>query len=79
MVKYDTVLIRYGELSTKGKNRKDFITRLFHNVKYALRDYPDLTSGRHDRIYIKLTDEDTYEISATKESLYIILLIYERR
>ena len=43
MVKYDTVLIRYGELSTKGKNRKDFITRLFHNVKYALRDYPDLT------------------------------------
>ena len=24
MVNYDTVLIRYGELSTKGKNRKDF-------------------------------------------------------
>ena len=53
MVKYDTVLIRYGELSTKGKNRKDFITRLFHNVKYALRDYPDLTYQKtHDRIYI---------------------------
>ena len=64
MVKYDTVLIRYGELSTKGKNRKDFITRLFHNVKYALRDYPDLTYQKtHDRIYIKLTDEDTDEIS----------------
>ena len=28
MVKYDTVLIRYGELSTKGKNRKDFIRKL---------------------------------------------------
>mgnify|MGYP000054442907 FL=1 len=64
MVKYDTVLIRYGELSTKGKNRKDFITRLFHNVKYALRDYPDLTYQKtHDRIYIKLTDEDADEIS----------------
>ena len=62
MVKYDTVLIRYGELSTKGKNRKDFITRLFHNVKYALRDYPNLTYQKtHDRIYIKLTDEDTDE------------------
>ena len=43
MVKYDTVLIRYGELSTKGKNRRDFITRLFTNIKYMLRDYPALT------------------------------------
>ncbi len=64
MVKYDTVLIRYGELSTKGKNRKDFITRLYHNIKYALRDYPNLTYQKtHDRIYIKLTDENTDEIS----------------
>lgn len=63
MVKYDTVLIRYGELSTKGKNRKDFITKLFHNVKYALRDYPNLTYQKtHDRIYVKLTDEPTEEI-----------------
>ena len=71
MVKYDTVLIRYGELSTKGKNRKDFITRLFHNVKYALRDYPNLTYQKtHDRIYIKLTDEDTDEISAKLKRVF---------
>ena len=71
MVKYDTVLIRYGELSTKGKNRKDFITRLFHNVKYALRDYPNLTYQKtHDRIYIKLTDEDTDEISAKLQRVF---------
>ncbi len=64
MVKYDTVLIRYGELSTKGKNRKDFITRLYHNIKYALRDYPNLTYQKtHDRIYIKLNDENTDEIA----------------
>lgn len=71
MVKYDTVLIRYGELSTKGKNRKDFITRLFHNVKYALRDYPNLTYQKtHDRIYIKLTDEDTDEISVKLQRVF---------
>ena len=71
MVKYDTVLIRYGELSTKGKNRKDFITRLFHNVKYALRDYPNLTYQKtHDRIYIKLTDEDTDEISSKLQRVF---------
>ena len=39
MVKYDTVLIRYGELSTKGKNRKDFIRKLEKNIRFALRDY----------------------------------------
>lgn len=59
MVKYDTVLIRYGELSTKGKNRKDFITRLFHNIKYMLRDFPALEYTKtFDRIYIKLNGED---------------------
>ena len=33
MIKYDTVLIRYGELSTKGKNRKQFVTKLLNNIK----------------------------------------------
>ena len=71
MVKYDTVLIRYGELSTKGKNRKDFITRLYHNVKYALRDYPALTYQKtHDRIYIKLTDENTDDISKKLQRVF---------
>lgn len=71
MVKYDTVLIRYGELSTKGKNRKDFITRLYHNIKYALREYPDLKYQKtHDRIYIKLTDEDTDAISEKLQKVF---------
>ena len=25
---YDHILVRFGELTTKGKNRKDFIKRL---------------------------------------------------
>ncbi|NCB33558.1 MAG: tRNA 4-thiouridine(8) synthase ThiI [Erysipelotrichia bacterium] len=64
MVKYDTVLIRFGELSTKGKNRRDFIKRLDKNIKWMLRDYSDLEFTRtHDRIYIKLQGEDTDEIA----------------
>lgn len=59
MVKYDTVLIRYGELSTKGKNRKDFIRRLERNIRNMLSDFTDLEYRRtHDRIYITLHDED---------------------
>ncbi|MDO4581845.1 MAG: tRNA uracil 4-sulfurtransferase ThiI [Bacillota bacterium] len=32
------ILIRYGELGLKGKNRHLFIGRLTHNIRYALRD-----------------------------------------
>lgn len=71
MVKYDTVLIRYGELSTKGKNRKDFIARLFKNVKYALRAYDDLTYQKtYDRIYVKLTNQDPDEISEKLKKVF---------
>lgn len=64
MVKYDTVLIRFGELSTKGKNRKDFINRLYRNIKEMLKEYPELTYRKtHDRIYIKMTDEDPQAIA----------------
>lgn len=61
MVNYDTVLIRYGELSTKGHNRRDFIKRLESNLKYALRDFEGLQYRRtYDRIYIQLKGgEDT--------------------
>jgi thiamine biosynthesis protein ThiI len=71
MVKYDTVLIRYGELTTKGKNRKDFISRLYKNIKYALRDYEDLEYTKtYDRIYVKLTDQDPSEISAKLQKVF---------
>ncbi len=63
MVNYDTVLIRYGELSTKGKNRKNFIARLYSNIKYMLRDHAALEYRKtHDRIYIKLNGEEPEEI-----------------
>ena len=71
MVKYDTVLIRYGELSTKGKNRKDFIRRMDRNIRYMLRDFKDLQYKRtYDRIYIKLQDEDPEEIAERLKKVF---------
>lgn len=59
MVQYDTVLIRYGELTTKGKNRKNFIRKLEENVKRILKDLPDLEYRRtYDRLYIRMHGED---------------------
>lgn len=55
----DHILVRYGELSTKGKNKKDFIRRLFLNIKNALKNFEDLTYEKgYDRIYIMLNGTD---------------------
>lgn len=62
--KYEYILVRFGELSTKGKNKKDFIKRLLTNVKNALRDYENLTFERtHDRMYIMLHGENHEEVA----------------
>ena len=61
-IKYDYILCRFGELTTKGKNRKDFIDRLFQNIKKRLKDYPLLSyEKQHDAIIIHLNgiDHDT--------------------
>ena len=34
---FKEILIRYGELSTKGRNKKDFINRLRENVRYSFQ------------------------------------------
>ncbi|MBC1449804.1 tRNA 4-thiouridine(8) synthase ThiI [Listeria welshimeri] len=58
-MEFDRILIRYGELSTKGKNRKQFVTRLAHNVKRAMNDLPEVRiHGERDRMYIILNGED---------------------
>ena len=38
---YDHILIRYGELSLKGKNRNTFIKQLYQNVRKALSGFPN--------------------------------------
>ncbi|EFT89990.1 TPA: tRNA 4-thiouridine(8) synthase ThiI [Enterococcus faecalis] len=53
-------MVRYGELSTKGKNRKTFIMQLAQNVKRALADFPALKiHADRDRMHILLNGEDS--------------------
>ncbi|WP_282803881.1 tRNA uracil 4-sulfurtransferase ThiI [Secundilactobacillus kimchicus] len=52
---YSEIMVRYGELSTKGKNRKDFIRQLGQNVKAALQEFADLEiHAQHDRLHVAL-------------------------
>ena len=62
-MKIDKIMIRYGELYTKGKNKKTFIKILNNNIRHALKKYPSLTyEYRYDHTYINLNDEDVDEV-----------------
>lgn len=62
-MKYTEIMVRYGELSTKGKNRKTFIMQLAQNVKRALADFPALKiHADRDRMHILLNGGDSEEV-----------------
>lgn len=69
--RYDHILIRYGELSLKGKNRNTFIKQLYDNVRKALKSFSTLEFERqHDRMYIYLHDENAQDVSNTLSKIF---------
>lgn len=56
---YNEILVRYGELSTKGKNRKYFIEQLQNNVQKVLTDFKGIKlKAQRDHLYIELNGHD---------------------
>ncbi len=54
---YDHIVIRYAEIALKGKNQKDFLNRLIHNIKEQIKTDLDITpviEREMGRIYLKL-------------------------
>lgn len=59
----DHILIRYGELSLKKTNRRQFISRINNHIKRALKEYKDLTfESRGLRFYIMLNGTNFEEL-----------------
>lgn len=64
MTNYEYIMVRFGELSTKGKNKKVFIQTLLKQIKWALKGFPQLTyQMRPDHIYITLHGGDSKEVA----------------
>ena len=62
-MKYDHIMVRFGELSTKGKNKNDFIKTLAKNIAGALSDFEGLEIiTRFDHIYVKLNENDPLRV-----------------
>ena len=68
---YDHIVVRYGELSTKGKNRKEFTRQLTNNIKKRLQDHKALTYNTlHDGLFIKLNGEDYPSIKEELKGIF---------
>ena len=56
-MQYDSIMVRYGELSLKGKNKKTFIDTLSNNIRFSLADMKELKfEKQYDRFYVKLSE-----------------------
>ncbi|HSI67866.1 MAG TPA: tRNA uracil 4-sulfurtransferase ThiI [Planococcus sp. (in: firmicutes)] len=61
-MKTNQVLVRYGELSTKGKNRNSFIGRLRDNIRHTFSDLDGLhIKAERDRMFLSSEDEAVME------------------
>lgn len=59
-MEYSEIMVRYGELSTKGKNRRSFIMQLAQNVKETMADFPNVKiHAKRDRMHLLLNGDDS--------------------
>ena len=54
---YDQILVRYGDLTLKGKNQREFLTREGALIRRKLEGLDVEVDARHDRVYVKLKGE----------------------
>ena len=58
-MKYDIILVRFGEMTLKKKNYKQFLDRVIQNIKKKCSIYKELTYSNTDyRFYIYLNGVD---------------------
>lgn len=65
------ILLRFGEIYLKGKNRFSFEKQLLDNIKAALRGMKFSLNRMHGRYLIEnIADEDVFEISARVKKVF---------
>ncbi|RRD32281.1 tRNA 4-thiouridine(8) synthase ThiI [Streptococcus minor] len=68
---YSEIMIRYGELSTKGKNKMRFVKKLSQNIKEALSVYPDVrVYCDRDRGHVYLNGTDYQAVSTSLKKIF---------
>jgi thiamine biosynthesis protein ThiI len=64
-------MVRYGELSTKGKNRRSFIDRLAFNTREVLHDFEQvIVKAQRDRMHIQLHGADSQQVMERLQQVF---------
>lgn len=70
-MQYSEIMIRYGELSTKKKNRMRFINKLKNNMEHVLSIYPDVSvKTDRDRGHVYLNGTDYHEVVESLKEIF---------
>ncbi|WP_424554921.1 tRNA uracil 4-sulfurtransferase ThiI [Streptococcus agalactiae] len=70
-MQYSEIMIRYGELSTKKKNRMRFINKLKNNMEHVLSVYPDVSvKTDRDRGHVYLNGTDYHEVAESLKEIF---------
>lgn len=70
-MQYSEIMVRYGELSTKGKNRMRFINKLKRNMKHVLSIYPEVcVVVDRDRAHIFLNGTDYVPVAESLKQIF---------
>lgn len=65
------IVVRYGELSTKGKNRNQFVKQLKRNIQQALVDFENVhVVSNYNRILIELNGHNGIEVMDKVEPVF---------
>lgn len=55
---YNQILVRFGDLTLKGKNQNVFLHKLYKLIELKLEGLDVEIEDKHDRVYIQLNNED---------------------
>ena len=70
-MQYSEIMIRYGELSTKGKNRMRFINKLRNNISDVLSIYPQVkVTADRDRAHAYLNGADYIAVAESLKQVF---------
>lgn len=67
---YEFVLIRYGELALKGKNRKQFEEKLAENIKMHMQGLNITIKRTFGRMYLFLNGEDFQQVAEILKNIF---------
>lgn len=57
------LIVRYGEIALKGRNRSYFENKLFHNIRNVIKGIDGVkVTKQHGRLFVEHAEEDTEEV-----------------